>query len=54
LAVELADNLLVKPRGSGRLPDVGDAIDQFIAVISGPREIVGVGVVLGVALEAVP
>jgi hypothetical protein len=30
----------------GRLPDVGNAIDQLIAMFSGPREIVGVGVVL--------
>ena len=51
LAIELTDNLLVRPRGGRRLSDIGGTIDQLIAVSAGPREVVAVGVVVRVALE---
>ena len=50
LAVELADNLLVKSRGRGRFSDIDDAIDQLLSMIIGPCQVFAVGVVLCVAL----
>jgi len=50
LAGKLNDNLLMCPRGGRRLPDVGGAIDQLIAIIGRPCDVVAVGMVLCVAL----
>ena len=46
LMIQLPNDLLMGPRGRGRLSDVRDAIDQFIALTVGPSEVVGVSEVV--------
>lgn len=49
LAMELTDNLLVRPCRGRWFSDIGGAIDPLVAVTVGPHEVVGVAVVVCVS-----